>query len=899
MGALALIDSLSIGGAVELASQRGERVMATGVAGGGAATQSTLTAAFVQPAVGSTVPVSVSSTDGSLPGGFVTIPGGGRYIVTVVTGPTAMTLANIGGPENVAPATIVASPAPVSLQSPELANVVGGKTPYSLGTFVNVMDPIFGAVGDGVHDDTAAFTAFVAACIAQNATGFVPTPANFYNITAEIPVNGAARIVGQTTNGRVPCLRATASMRSIVALRSTAGLSIGQTLLAYDRAYFEAINFDANGQAHNGVILLGSEFTTFKDCVFQNATQCGIRNAKDQLASTLSAVTPTVPGGSPPGVTVSQPDPNYEAIAFIGVGTPPTWSLVLKVTGGGTTYQTSYDGGATFNTFNQPLPAGGLSGLAVGAVGSNAGLSSGVVVDFPAGTYHDGDTYAFTLTYNYLDFVGFPGAANADVRYDDCVFLTCGSVFHSAGYPPVFGGYNSNAIAGTVAIASGSLLVTGTGTSFMSAVTGAGSARMALTINGVGSFLVAAVLDDTHLALVPGTAPATTASGLDFALGTYGGMYEDGLGDGLHAQWLQGTIGSCTMGAQFAGAFGPNLLGVAVQSAAFYAFTFGTGQFDQTIDATVHNCHLSSDVNIAYYLAPTSGGVLLNPRATQSFAGVAANWSWHNSGTFTQLAPNGAASLVPLSNLQIIQQPVVLASHSSTIPAPTNSGGSVSANSRVSISSALTGVIQLDGTPIIAPGVNGQVLRVVNGDAGKMYVFNDNLTNLPGLSGVLLAGSSKVRLNYLEEIEFSWDPTVLLWRQTGFMSRANSAGGSVGGGAGNCVTTTDATLTEIYRALPAVSGGNGLGLRFDVIARSAAGGLLGWWSGNSASFTAAVATAGFVLGPATGSNAGAPPAGWAPSTSSDGTHAFVNVQASSNNASPITWTIDVWGIEAF
>jgi hypothetical protein len=85
---------------------------------GSAATASLTTASFTQPAVGSNVVVSVSSTSFLTQGMTVYIQGGGFYVVSSVTDGTHFVANNTGSAGNASPGATIASPALVAGSGP-------------------------------------------------------------------------------------------------------------------------------------------------------------------------------------------------------------------------------------------------------------------------------------------------------------------------------------------------------------------------------------------------------------------------------------------------------------------------------------------------------------------------------------------------------------------------------------------------------------------------------------------------------------------------------------------------------------------------------------------------------------------------------------------------------------
>jgi len=110
MGAIAYLDSLAIGTSIELTTQRGERVFATGVAGASSLPFALVTtAAFTMPAVNGTVVAAVNTTAPLAVGTWVFVLGAGWLAVTAIGGPTSATLRNIAGVAgNAAPTTVIA-----------------------------------------------------------------------------------------------------------------------------------------------------------------------------------------------------------------------------------------------------------------------------------------------------------------------------------------------------------------------------------------------------------------------------------------------------------------------------------------------------------------------------------------------------------------------------------------------------------------------------------------------------------------------------------------------------------------------------------------------------------------------------------------------------------------------
>jgi hypothetical protein len=778
-----------------------------------------------------------------------------------------------------------------------------------------VTDPTFagGAVGDCSNDDTAAQQAAINKAIAvqgtppTNAGGEVywPTPPCAYKTTSELLVNGPARLRGQSSNGNTAGIRAYAAMRSVLALRCTFGITnANNTVLGYDRCRVSDLTVDANFQSlsvtqpTHGILQLGVESSQFDNVHAINSLGAGIYAAKDQFPMTIGSVT-TTGSNTFAGLTVTQPDPNYESAVFAASSCASGTCTIVVKANSTTTFQVSYDGGSTYYSYVQNITPSSASNLTI-----NGLVLSGFRVVFPAGPFTINDTARFTITYSVLgDFGGLPGAPNADDLFQDVGLSQDGTLYRTAGMPPAgLINYNLVVAPGTVALTSGSGIVAGTSTTFMSQF-GASSSRQMITIDGVlntygtRAIFQSIILNDAQQQIVVGTEPAVNVSGKNYATGGFGCYYESGLGDGARMIWNGGQLGQCVNGLFFAGGHGPHIVGMSANSVALGGLIVGGGisPFDYTTTTLVENWHTASGCANPFYLSPNSGGQLLEPTGTVIVDGVPISWSWETNGVYTPLFSSSAFSLVPLTNFQLIPQAVTLAAHNSTIPAPTAYGLPLH-NSLIRLSSTPTGLVNLDGLTI-GPGVNGQKVQIINVQPGTTYAFNDNQTNLSAVTGIYLSGASTVNLGYLEFIEFTYMGPEGIWIQTGFGSHATYPGGQIRGG-GKTIVTSNSTLTELYRTRPTTGLGiaNGIGIRFLIHSEATTGTLEAWWTG-TASWDGASNLTGFTIDSAAGTNSGAPPSGWGPTgAGGDGFHGFINWQATANNSSPITTQIMVDGI---
>ncbi|MBN8810935.1 MULTISPECIES: glycosyl hydrolase family 28-related protein [Sphingomonas] len=80
----------------------------------------------------------------------------------------------------------------------------------------------FGAVGDGISDDTAALQAFLDAC--EGKAGFIPSPAEFYRVTSQLNGRRNSRIFGENRN------------KTLLYYDGTGTIPGGGAVLAFDEA---------------------------------------------------------------------------------------------------------------------------------------------------------------------------------------------------------------------------------------------------------------------------------------------------------------------------------------------------------------------------------------------------------------------------------------------------------------------------------------------------------------------------------------------------------------------------------------------------------------------------------------------------------------------------------------
>ncbi len=108
-------------------------------------TRTSLTSAFTQPAIGSTVSASVADTTTMFVGQFLFVNGGGFYTVSSITNTFSVVLRNLGGNANIAPSgsvpinsTIIDAGRPTIIAGANIATDESSSTPN---TYVDLATP--------------------------------------------------------------------------------------------------------------------------------------------------------------------------------------------------------------------------------------------------------------------------------------------------------------------------------------------------------------------------------------------------------------------------------------------------------------------------------------------------------------------------------------------------------------------------------------------------------------------------------------------------------------------------------------------------------------------------------------------------------------------------------------
>jgi hypothetical protein len=845
---------------------------------------------FVQPAVGLpvSIPVNPSTALANAPGAAlaVTLAGAANfYSIQSIPDASHVIAVNLGG-ANAPPTTAFAAGLSISTDGPPSVPL----------QWFNVMQ--FGAVGDDVHDDTAAILAADAAAksapIANGRQGrvYFPGPPVAYRIQGELLINWPTHWAGDTSNIDQTILRAHGGMRSMLPLRTTFGLpSDGSDGSGRARATFENLTFDANFGGADVVLLeIGAEFTCFTACRFENALHAGVVAANQVLAPGLSAVTQT---GGGPAMTLVQVDPNYSGFPDFIL---PTHAFARVVVGGplGTaTIQLSLDGGATYlpgtqvarSTINLVINDG--TGVATILTGLQAHFAAGVPLV-------PGTTYDFVHTPTIAD-LSTSLAINGDIEYHDCAIVSCGTIQATADQAPKYNGDMTTVVVpGTFTTTALSPTIVGAGTTLLSGV-GAATSRVALNLQPGDKTYPGIIVDDVTFVAAPGTAPKTSAGGLTFAWAGFGGAYEStNCGDTAAALWVSGVYSRNCIGFQQAGNKGALFLRPQLTSAGLAGFVFGGGGNDAASGTTLVRPLLDSGVHLCFVFTPGSSGRIIEPGAkTQD--GFSAQWLIDDKGLTSGAFNYTGGSYIPNKALVLSfsDQTIVAAGQTLLLP-----DGSASSNT------GHTSFIQFDmvadflmtGQLLPDPGVAGLIVCLHNQSAFTMTLQPNIMT---GVTGLRLEGQ------YLpiSPGEMIWlmctDPgTAAPWTQ---MDHNLSIYGGVGGGnhAGNTGqdkrvvrTTASVVPVEIYRvdvqnSLVAA----GTGLKFDLFAQSVAGTNWALWSDCTIGYDTNGNTPGLTIGRAQGSAGGAVPLGWDLTVDPSGTvpfsHFFFTGDASANQVTAV------------
>ena len=120
----------------------------------------------------------------------------------------------------------------------------------------------FGAVGDGVVDDTAA----IQAAINTGETVYVPAAANYYKITSELILNSNQRIFGDGVDSQI---RQVTSLANVLSATSKSGVIV-------ENLHLYCVGTFSNYNTGSGVILQSCSQSIVRGCLVSNHRGAGV-----------------------------------------------------------------------------------------------------------------------------------------------------------------------------------------------------------------------------------------------------------------------------------------------------------------------------------------------------------------------------------------------------------------------------------------------------------------------------------------------------------------------------------------------------------------------------------------------------------------------------------------------
>ena len=822
-----------------------------------------------------------------------------------------------------------AAPAQTLPPVPPRVLATGGADPFAwyanerAAKFFYVTDPTMagvGAKGDNVTDDTAAIVAADAAAKAVLGTVVFPPPPF---ATRRPPRSGCTgRGTGRGSRRTLISPRSARTESGLPQRRrlpldvriARSATTPGPLDNAPSRALFEDMTIDCgSGAARTGILLDGSEYGRLRNVHVINCIEHGVRNASVILPPTISSTTQSGTGGSPTGITFTQADPNYLLgdlfVIDTSAATPTT--IALKIVNPGAlntaTFAVSFNGGA-YSAATFPLEAVVQVATSGGAV---VQANTGILAQFPAGSYNAGTIYTVTVTPTDAD-IGQAQAANDSVVFDQLSLSQDGTLYATAGLIGGYNGFTFTATAsGTVATTSGSQIVEGSGTSFLTGLQGCNYGRAMLKVGGI-FYEVGAILDDTHLALVESPVPSANASGLDYAISCNAGYYEDGANESDYTQMFAGEFGQDSICAMFGYQRGMMLDRPHFNSCAIAGAVFG-GAVDQFIsNFLVLGAHFASGTiganhGIPLWISPHSNGDILDPLGLVVVGGNPVSWTIRTGGFDGPLSNNsaplsngGAFSYMPIEDLLLIPNIQTVTSNAFTVVLPDlaplqQTGHSSLIDLRASPD--FTDYV-FTATPIIPnPSFAGLFLYIRNGSLASTYAFPNWLTSNSGIvgSGEYTTIGPQQTLVLMSTVQAAASPWVVVGvSKTYGNSNQNVASLGNTGETEMKKTTSNATPTTIIaHSCTTLASGAG-GIDFDVMANSGAvnaGTNVGSWEHCFIGLDIACNITAYTCDIVTGTNIGLPPAGWAVTHSTSGTNPMLIQVTGDSSANPVRW---VW-----
>lgn len=756
------------------------------------------------------------------------------------------------------------------------AGVTGATGPNPLPTILDVRD--FGALGNGVHDDTAAIIAAEAARAAiPLGMGQLYFPSGRYIITSTIFVGSTGAFTsgawfGNATSG--PGLASTGEGSTIIAGAPMA------VMIEMTNCQMAMRNLAVIGALNSSSTILVDNCFVFRACGFSKFDQVytGYANFAGFLAATIYAnqiqfgsITHVGSGPAASAVTFSQSP--YQGL--IGAGAAPE-SWIVKITAGGGygvgRFAVSYDGGSTFLTDQLIFANTGLASTALGGYG----IDIGTLIAWAAGTYVLNDTYSLTVTYVPASFTN-----NDDLSFYNCAASACGTTYQTAGKTPV--SINQVLAVGTVSYTLGDQVLIGTGTQFMSMKAKQGDLISIGSGNYTGDTVVQiwTVLDDTHIALNRQALPGASFTNQDFGICAGGGYFGYAGNDNNLETFMCGFFSRNTVGIHTCGLYGSSINSIQVDGNQIAGVSIGVTTSVGCVMTHLYNEGLAT----ICYIGVANGVTFIEPNADGFTFGKpvgAGSWSAFLNGN---LCSGGASTTVGSTQQTVrtlgFQVNTGVSNPASTIPGP--SASPLNANSTF-IVSEVTPAAFLTATPTIgAPtpalgSTSAQTVRAIFWNINDPITFQD-LSELPGSNLHLVA--PWVILSPAGTLEMHWDGSS--WVQVGPSIEVYSSPTFDSKGDGY-IKTTNATPT-LLMPLPVI-GSRALAVCADVVASD--GTNVAAWYDVCATFDPTGTQQGATnIRLSQGSNAGAPPAGWGVSFTISGS--TIQLLATGALATTITW----------
>lgn len=753
-----------------------------------------------------------------------------------------------------------------------------------------VTDPTFagGAVGDGVHDDTAAITAMETARAAVNGLGYFPSenPAGnpaVYLVNSSLVTTGPINWQGDATStSKGPVIRAGTSMRCVLSIQSTFGAPLGHP--DPPGASVKGLIIDGNNLVTRCCVLgIGTYESQFENLYAINSRGDGFAMLGRNLPLIVSAI--TFGGGAPTGVTITQPDPNSGWGSNLQA--PGVYNWVVKTTAGavGTaTYALSQDGGATYATATQVVQQTSNLCVTSGAVYQ---YPSGLQLHFPPGyVAAAGGTLAFSVTIQPED-AGSSVALNTNVHYLNCGADSCGVNFETTGstaagnFP---GDCAQTFVGGTVALTSGSQIMQGTGTPFLSTI----NAREGdmTSVAGV-AYPIACVLDDFQTAIAIGSVPSVTISGQDYSVAVGAGYFEDGGTENNSAVCIGYRSARNARGKRIGGLHGTKAFSGTITDSTFHiGILVGSSQL-----VTESSTFISPDLegqSTVYVQGSVLACIFLGFSHLTPFPLGPGPAIVNLGSAFVGL--NGANTAIETNTEIQVRTALTISAASQQIAAP-DIGVDVGNGHTSYVDLTSTAQFTLTATPTIASPVPSIPVKRRLRNVGAFPIsFQSNILASTGL----ILEAPIVTLGLLDEIEFTWYPASTVWIQEGLAHYGASIAGNKGRGS-NVVTTTTAAVTSIYEFdLINATVSTGTSITANIYAQNSAGLNYAAWLGVKVSWNTNNPTpvlCGFTVDSVQGSAGGAPPFGWDISVTTG--FPFGNINVIGDASHTVEWRIDV------